>query len=92
MPVWQKVQVSVQPTWLDTHNVPRSVSGNIDAFDFVRRAAVLAGKTKQPLARAVDRNLLGGDVEPVECEPRRQHRPQIFRQGRHLVEVFTPRT
>ena len=27
VPVWQNVQVSVQPTWLETHNVPRSVSG-----------------------------------------------------------------
>ena len=27
VPVWQKVQVSVQPTWLDTHKVPRSTSG-----------------------------------------------------------------
>ena len=27
VPVWQKVQLSVQPTWLDTHKVPRSASG-----------------------------------------------------------------
>ena len=27
VPVWQKVQVSVQPTWLETHSVPRSLSG-----------------------------------------------------------------
>jgi hypothetical protein len=27
VPVWQNVQVSVQPTWLETHSVPRSVSG-----------------------------------------------------------------
>ncbi len=27
VPVWQKVQVSVQPTWLEMHNVPRSYSG-----------------------------------------------------------------
>ena len=27
VPVWQKVQLSVQPTWLDTHSVPRSASG-----------------------------------------------------------------
>jgi hypothetical protein len=26
-PVWQKEQVSVQPTWLETHSVPRSSSG-----------------------------------------------------------------
>ncbi len=27
VPVWQKVQLSVQPTWLDTQSVPRSASG-----------------------------------------------------------------
>ena len=27
VPVWQNVQLSVQPTWLETHSVPRSVSG-----------------------------------------------------------------
>ena len=27
VPVWQKEQVSVQPTWLETQSVPRSVSG-----------------------------------------------------------------
>ena len=27
VPVWQKVQLSVQPTWLETQSVPRSVSG-----------------------------------------------------------------
>ena len=27
VPVWQKVQVSVQPTWLETQSVPRPSSG-----------------------------------------------------------------
>ena len=27
VPVWQKRQLSVHPTWLDTHSVPRSASG-----------------------------------------------------------------
>ena len=27
VPVWQKVQVSVQPTWLETQTEPRSASG-----------------------------------------------------------------
>ena len=27
VPVWQKRQVSVQPTWLETQSVPRSASG-----------------------------------------------------------------
>ena len=27
MPVWQNEQVSVQPTWLEMHSVPRSASG-----------------------------------------------------------------
>ena len=27
VPVWQNEQVSVQPTWLEMHSVPRSASG-----------------------------------------------------------------
>ena len=27
VPVWQNEQLSVQPTWLETHKVPRSLSG-----------------------------------------------------------------
>src|SRR6266576_1182288 len=27
VPVWQKLQVNVQPTWDETHSVPRSASG-----------------------------------------------------------------
>ena len=27
VPVWQKLQLSVQPTWLETQSVPRSLSG-----------------------------------------------------------------
>jgi hypothetical protein len=27
VPVWQKLQVKVQPTWLETQSVPRSTSG-----------------------------------------------------------------
>ena len=27
VPVWQKEQFSVQPTWLETQSVPRSTSG-----------------------------------------------------------------
>ena len=88
MPVWQKA--ASERTADLARYAQRAAVGlrDIDAFDFVRRAAVLAGKTKQPLARAVDRNLLGGDVEPVEREPRLQRRPQILRQGRHLVEAL----
>ena len=65
VPVWQKVQVSVQPTWLDTHSVPRPALGNVDAFDLVRPLApVLAGQPQQPFARAVDGDLLGHDLRP----------------------------
>ncbi len=53
-------QVRVQPTWLETHNVPRSDSRNVDALDLVRPLALnLHRQAKQPLARAVDPNLLG---------------------------------
>ena len=76
MPVWQNVQLSVQPTWLETQSVPRSDSGNIDAFDLgALVAAVGGGHAEQPFARAVGGNLLGDDFgarqrmalgEPIE--------------------------
>ena len=70
MPVWQNEQVSVQPTWLDTHSVPRLGLRDVDALDLVRPLArVLAGQPQQPFARAVDRDLLGDDFGPpsVKC-------------------------
>ena len=46
--------------------------GNVDAFDLVRPAVGLARQPQQPFARAVDRNLLGGDLGPRQGEMLRQ--------------------
>ena len=48
VPVWQKEQVSVQPTWLEMHSVPRSVLGDIDRLDLMP-----AGDAHQVLAGAI---------------------------------------
>ena len=67
MPVWQNVQLSVQPTWLEMHSVPRSASGDIDALDFRRLYFVPAfGQPQKPFARTVDGDLFGNHVQPVE--------------------------
>ena len=52
VPVWQKVQLSVQPTWLDTHSVPRSASG-MNTISII----LPVGGAQQPFARAVGRHL-----------------------------------
>ena len=68
MPVWQNEQVSVQPTWLETHSVRAAGLRDIDALDLVRPLALLlAGQPQQPLARAVDGNLLGHDFGPLQA-------------------------
>ncbi len=71
-------------------NAQRAAVGfrNVDAFDFVRRAAMLARKPKQPFARAVDGNLFGRDFGALKRKALRQRRAQILRQGRHLVEAL----
>ena len=59
VPVWQKLQVSVQPTWVETHKAPRSSSGMKTRLDLLA-----VGEAQQPLAGAVARALLGHDVRP----------------------------
>ena len=66
VPVWQKRQFSVQPTWDETHSVPRSASGNIDGLEFDARPGA-----QQPFAGAVAGNLLGHDLRPRQGEMRR---------------------
>ena len=62
MPVWQNVQLRVQPTWLETQSVPRSDFGNIDALDLGAPIEQMRGRhAQEPLARAVGRDLFGGD-------------------------------
>ena len=71
-------------------NAQRAAIGfrNVDALDLMRPAVGLAGQPEQPFARAVDRNLLGGDFRPRQREVLRQLRAQLLRQGRHVVEVL----
>ena len=55
----------MQPTWLETQSVPRSVSGNVHALDFGALVARVRRRHPQkPLAGAVGGNLLGDDVRP----------------------------
>src|SRR4029450_8093114 len=58
--------------------------GDVDAFDLVRLlAGMLAGGAEEPLARAVDRGLLGHDLRPREREMRVERRAQLLRHAGH---------
>ena len=59
VPVWQKEQVRLQPTWVETHSAPRSSSGMKTRLDLLP-----VGEAQQPLARAVGRDLLVDDHRP----------------------------
>ena len=88
MPVWQNEQVSVQPTWLETHSVRAAGVRDIDALDLVRPLALmLAGQPQQPLARAVDGNLLGHHFGPLQGEARVELGAQLLRHAGHRVEA-----
>ncbi len=88
VPVWQNVQVSVQPTWLETHSVPRSDFGDIDALDLGALVVRAGGRhPDQPFARAVGGNLLGDDFGPGERVARRELLPQRPRDVEHLAEI-----
>ena len=87
VPVWQNEQVSVQPTWLDTHKRAALGLGDVDALDLVRPLAVgLARQPQQPFARAVDRDLLGHDLGPRQRVMRVESRAQLLRHAGHRVE------
>ena len=84
VPVWQNEQVSVQPTWLDTHKRAAAGIRDIDALDLVRPlACVLAGKPQQPFARAVGRDLLGDDLRPLQREMLVERVAQLLRHAGH---------
>ena len=83
VPVWQNLQVRVQPTWVETHKAPRSSSGMKTALHLlpVREA-------QEPLAGAVGGALLGGDRGPCRGETGRQPQARLLRQrghGRNVV-------
>jgi hypothetical protein len=90
VPVWQKVQVSVQPTWLETQSVPRPLPG-------CRRSPPRPGapparrEAEQPFSRAVLRHLLGDDLWTFEREFFRERFAQRLRDVRHCGKSVTPR-
>src|SRR5207245_9145407 len=51
-------------------------------------ARMLAGKPQRPLARTVDRDLLGGDLRPRQREIRSEDRAQVLRDAGHRVEML----
>ena len=61
VPVWQKVQVRVQPTWRGNAQGAAVFFGNVDGFDFVALAALVGRQAQEPLHRAVRGFLLGDD-------------------------------
>ena len=63
VPVWQNLQVSVQPTCEETQSVPRSSSGMWTRLDLLA-----VGEAQQPLARAVDRLAVDRDRRPADDE------------------------
>jgi hypothetical protein len=63
VPVWQNRQLSVQPTWLETHSVPRVRVGDEHHLEIV---AVIGAQ--QPLAGAVAGMLRQHDLGPADHE------------------------
>ncbi len=63
VPVWQKRQLSVQPTWLDTHKRPA-----IGIGDEHHLVILPVGRAQQPFARAVGRDLRLDHVGPADHE------------------------
>ena len=62
--------------------------GDVDALDLTGPAVGFAGKPQQPLARAVDGDLLRGDLRPRRREMLRQLGAQLFRQRRHRGKIL----
>src|SRR6202034_1098575 len=71
-------------------NAERAAIGlrNVDALHLMGSPLDLSGKPDEPLARAVDGNLLGDDFLARQGEPLRERHAQLPRQGGHLVEVL----
>jgi hypothetical protein len=62
---------------------------NVDALDQVRLLAGMLGrKAQEPLARAVDRDLLGVHLRTREREVLVEHRAKGLRDVQHLVEAL----
>ncbi len=74
VPVWQKRQLRVQPTWLDTHSVPRSASG----MNTISKSWP-SWVREQPFAGAVGRHLRLDHFRPGDGEALDQ--PGLLRLG-----------
>jgi hypothetical protein len=83
VPVWQKVQFSVQPTWLETHRAPDPADvGNVDGLDLDAR-----GHADQPLAGAVLGHLALDDFRAGDREGLGQARAGVLGDVGHQGEV-----
>ncbi len=82
MPVWQKLQESVQPTWLETQSVPRVFLGDID-----RLHLLAVGKSEQPFARAVERDLLGDELWAREGKGAAKLGAELLGNVGHALEI-----
>ena len=61
--------------------------GNVDGLDLGGARLVAAdGQPQQPLARAVDRHLLGGDLRAIQAIGLRQRGAQLLGDVRHVLE------
>jgi hypothetical protein len=81
VPVWQKEQVSVQPTCEDAQRAAIFL-GDIDGFDLVP-----AGDAQQIFAGAVGADLAGHDLGQGDLEPLGQKGAVILGQIGHLREI-----
>ena len=82
VPVWQKRQLSVQPTWDDTHSVPRPGSGMNTVSN-----STPGSERKQPFARAVIGDLFGHDFGARQGKALGNAAAKVFREVGHLREI-----
>jgi len=81
VPVWQNLQVRVQPTWLRA----AVFLGDVDRLDLLA-----VGEAQQPLAGAVLGHLGDGDLRPAHHVGLRQAGAEVLGEIGHLREVGDP--
>ena len=72
VPVWQKLQVRLQPTWLEMHKAPRSVSG-ICTVSISRPSATRSSHLRVPSAEHCSATTVGR--ETTQCCVNLSRRP-----------------
>ena len=70
MPVWQKLQLSVQPTWVDTHKAPRSSSG-MKTLSTSWPSAKRSSHLRVPSAERCSAAIAGRATDQRSAEPSR---------------------